>query len=116
MKISRSYIPQGPMITADVTWTWRNYFPKRIFSQEEPVQPLMSLAATLKQFQGEKTKHSVAFSSLANYTDRVTVTCRRTQCTLLRVQGVAWSTQRVPMTVNLGFLDRSRYFFHSSSS
>jgi hypothetical protein len=30
---------------------------------------------------------------------------------LLRVEGVAWSEQRIPTAVNLGFLDRSRYFF-----
>jgi hypothetical protein len=30
---------------------------------------------------------------------------------LLRVEGVAWSAQRIPMAVNLGFLDQSRYFF-----
>jgi hypothetical protein len=29
----------------------------------------------------------------------------------LRVEGVAWSVQRIPTAVNLGFLDRSRYFF-----
>jgi hypothetical protein len=29
----------------------------------------------------------------------------------LRVEGVAWSAQRIPTAVNLGFLDRSRYFF-----
>jgi hypothetical protein len=27
------------------------------------------------------------------------------------VEGVAWSVQRIPMAVNFGFLDRSRYFF-----
>jgi hypothetical protein len=30
---------------------------------------------------------------------------------LLRVDGVVWSAQRIPTAVNLGFLDRSRYFF-----
>jgi hypothetical protein len=30
---------------------------------------------------------------------------------LSRVQSVAWSGQRIPMAVILGFLDRSRYFF-----
>jgi hypothetical protein len=30
---------------------------------------------------------------------------------ILRVQGVAWSSQRIPTAVNLGFLDRIRYFF-----
>jgi hypothetical protein len=29
----------------------------------------------------------------------------------LRVEGVAWSAQRIPTAVNLGFLTRSRYFF-----
>jgi hypothetical protein len=29
---------------------------------------------------------------------------------LLRIEGVAWSAQRIPTVVNLGFLDRSRYF------
>jgi hypothetical protein len=27
------------------------------------------------------------------------------------VEGVTWSAQRIPTAVNLGFLDRSRYFF-----
>jgi hypothetical protein len=30
---------------------------------------------------------------------------------LLRVEGVAWSARRISMALNLGFLDRSRYFF-----
>jgi hypothetical protein len=30
---------------------------------------------------------------------------------LVRVEGVVWSAQRIPTAVNLGFLDRSRYFF-----
>jgi hypothetical protein len=28
----------------------------------------------------------------------------------LRIEDVAWSAQRIPKAVNLGFLDRSRYF------
>jgi hypothetical protein len=32
------------------------------------------------------------------------------QCRLLRVEGVTWSAQRIPTAVNLGFLDRSRFF------
>jgi hypothetical protein len=28
----------------------------------------------------------------------------------LRIEGVTWSAQRIPTVVNLGFLDRSRYF------
>jgi hypothetical protein len=41
-----------------------------------------------------------------NYTDRATAACRRSQCQPLRVEGVAWSAQRIPTAVNLGFLDR----------
>jgi hypothetical protein len=50
-------------------------------------------------------------SRQANYTDRVTVACRRSQCQPLRVEGVTQSAQRIPTAVNLGFLDRSRYKF-----
>jgi hypothetical protein len=43
-------------------------------------------------------------SPQGNYTDRAT-------CQALRVEGAAWSAQRIPTAVNLGFLDGSRYFF-----
>jgi hypothetical protein len=59
-----------------------------------------------------KTKlNSVAFSPQANYTDRATAACRRSWCQLLRIEGVVWSAQWIPTAVNLGYLDRSRYFF-----
>jgi hypothetical protein len=28
----------------------------------------------------------------------------------LRIEGVAWSVQQIPTVINIGFLDRSRYF------
>jgi hypothetical protein len=63
---------------------------------------------------GHKTKkkklNSVAFSPLANYTDRAASACRWSYCQLLRIEGVAWSAQRIPTAVNIGFQDRSRYF------
>jgi hypothetical protein len=49
-------------------------------------------------------------SPQANYTDPATAACRRSR-QLLWVEGVAWSAQRILTAVNLGFLDRSRYFF-----
>jgi hypothetical protein len=52
---------------------------------------------------------SVAFSPQANCTEWPTATGR-----LILVPyfvGVAWSARLVPTAVNLGFLDRSRYFF-----
>jgi hypothetical protein len=48
-------------------------------------------------------------SPQANYTDRATAACRRIYCQPLRVEGVAWSAQRILTAVNLGFL--GRYFF-----
>jgi hypothetical protein len=53
----------------------------------------------------------VAFSPQANYTDRATAACRRSQCQLLRIEVVAWSAQRIPTAVNPSFQDRSRYYF-----
>jgi hypothetical protein len=47
----------------------------------------------------------------ANYTNQATTACRRTSCQPLRVEGVARPAQQIPTAVNLGFLDRSRYFF-----
>jgi hypothetical protein len=52
----------------------------------------------------------VAFSPQANYTDRASAACRWTSCQLLRIEGVASWAQRIPTAVNLGFIDRSRYF------
>jgi hypothetical protein len=49
------------------------------------------------------------FSPQANYTNRVTAACRPSWCQLFRIEGVAWSAQRIPTAVNLGFLDRSCY-------
>jgi hypothetical protein len=43
------------------------------------------------------------FSPQENYTDRATAACRRTCCQLLRIEGVAWSAQRIPTAVNLVF-------------
>jgi hypothetical protein len=64
----------------------------------------------LLQFTTTKTKLRGLIPQ-ANYTDRATAAFRRSWRQLLRVEGVAWSAQRIPTTVNLDFLDRSRYFF-----
>jgi hypothetical protein len=44
----------------------------------------------------------------ANYTDRLS---DRRLLAKLWIQDVAWSAQRIPTVVNLGFLNRNRYFF-----
>jgi hypothetical protein len=51
------------------------------------------------------------FGPLANYGDRATAACWRSSANFLRIEGVAWSAQRIPPLVSLDFLDRSRYFF-----
>jgi hypothetical protein len=56
---------------------------------------------------GHKQTNSVAFSPQANYTYRMAAACRRSQCQLLRVEGVAWSVQRITVAVNLRSLDQS---------
>jgi hypothetical protein len=60
--------------------------------------------------------NSVAFSPQANYTDRATVACLRSWCQLLRIEDVEWSAQRIPTTLNPGFLHPEPLLFHSSSS
>jgi hypothetical protein len=61
----------------------------------------------------QKTKkklNSVACSPQANYTDRAAAACQRSEGQFLRIEGVAWSAQRIPAAVNLSFQNRSRYF------
>jgi hypothetical protein len=61
-----------------------------------------------KKFQRKRLKAGLrGRSPQANYSYRATAAW----CQPLRVEGVAWSAQRIPTAVNLGFLDRSRYFF-----
>jgi hypothetical protein len=55
------------------------------------------------------------FSPQANYIDRATAEWR-SQCQLLRIEGIAWSAQRISTSVNLGFLDPEPLVFRSCSS
>jgi hypothetical protein len=64
----------------------------------------------------QKSLFFCGFSPQANYTDRAAAACRRTQCQLMRIEGVAWSAHRIPTAVNLHFLDPEPLLFHSSSS
>jgi hypothetical protein len=38
-------------------------------------------------------------SPRANYTDRATAACRRSDCQLLRIEGAKWSAWRIPTAV-----------------
>jgi hypothetical protein len=57
-------------------------------------------------FRPELKLNSVALA----YADRATAACWRSNANFLRIDGIAWSAQRIPTVVNLRFLDRSRYF------
>jgi hypothetical protein len=58
-----------------------------------------------KMTGGTKLKklNSLAFSLQKNYTDRATAASRRSYCQLLRIEGVAWSAQRIHTAVNSVF-------------
>jgi hypothetical protein len=64
----------------------------------------------LSQVTNYLVKELRDFSPQENYTVRATAACRRSECQLLWTEGVVWVAQRIPTAVNLGFLDRSRYF------
>jgi hypothetical protein len=52
----------------------------------------------------------------ANYTDRATAACRRSQCRLLRIDGVEWSAKQIPTSVFLVPRPQPLFFLPSSSS
>jgi hypothetical protein len=83
---------------SDSQYGWRSWF--------------ISLAHIMFQFSNQTPAKSTKlrrFSLQASYTDRATAACRRSYCQLLRIEGVAWSAQRIPMAVNLSFLDRAKH-------
>jgi hypothetical protein len=57
-------------------------------------------AELISVFQVAKTKTKLhGLSSLANYTDRATAACRRSDCQLLRIEGDTWSAWRISPAV-----------------
>jgi hypothetical protein len=61
----------------------------------------------------KKTLHGL--SPRANYTDRATAACQRSDCQLLRIEGATWLAWN-PYGRILGFLDRSRYILFQVAS
>jgi hypothetical protein len=59
------------------------------------------------QFPYQIKKNSAAFSPQA--TEQPPIVCE-VSANFLRIEGIAWSAQRILTVVNLGFLDRSRFF------
>jgi hypothetical protein len=46
-----------------------------------------------------KKKELHGLGPRANYTDRATAACRRSDCQLLRIKGGTWSAGRIPMNI-----------------
>jgi hypothetical protein len=66
------------------------------------------MVAVRKKKKKKKKLHGL--SPQANYTDRATAACRRSDYQLVRIEGATLSAWWIPPAVFLGFLDRSRYF------
>jgi hypothetical protein len=65
---------------------------------------IMALTAPIKDgilFKGNilKKKNLDGLSPRANYTDRETAACRRSDCQLLQIEGATWSAWRIPTAV-----------------
>ena len=69
-----------------------------------------------RRIEGPQLTKFRGLSPRANYTDRAAAAGRRSQCQLLRIEGCHVVSATDPQAVKLCFLDRSRYFFYSSSS
>jgi hypothetical protein len=62
------------------------------FSRLSPSQKYTILAKEFRAFiQYIQAKKLYGLSPRANYTDRVTAGCRRSDCQLLRIEGATWS-------------------------
>jgi hypothetical protein len=79
-------------IISTVSSLWPNNEPLVLFSP----RPIMARKCSL--VTKKKTKlHGL--SPRANYTDRATPSCRRSDCQLLRIEGATWSAWRIPTAV-----------------
>jgi hypothetical protein len=73
--------------------------------------PVVQLLKNLRTFHGTRTNKTNKLRGLsprANYTDRATAVCRQSWCHFMRIEGVAWSAQRIPTAVfKLHYRDRN---------
>jgi hypothetical protein len=64
----------------------------------------------LTQFRDKKNLKVLGLSSRANYTERATAACQRSDCQLFADRGCHVVSVKDPYGRILGFLDRNRYF------
>jgi hypothetical protein len=63
----------------------------------------------------KKTKHH-DLSPRANYTDRATAACRRSDCKLVRIEGATWSAWRISPAVFSRFSRQEPLLFYQVAS
>jgi hypothetical protein len=80
---------------------------KRVKQTHDPLRLLVGVKTKLSKLRG--------LSRRANYTDRASSACRRSKCQLFCIEGVAWSAQRIPISV-FPFSTPEPLLFLSSSS
>jgi hypothetical protein len=91
-----------------VRWVWVDllrrpligllYHPRMMMIVEHPRKPF-PVSLYPPQISHDLTNKKNKLHSLsprANYTDRATAACRRSDCQLLRIKGATWSTWRIP--------------------
>jgi hypothetical protein len=73
-------------------------------------------SSTNQQYTKQTNNKLHGLSQRANYTDRATAACRRSECQLLRKEGATWSAWRIPTAVFSVFWAGAAIFISSSSS
>jgi hypothetical protein len=73
------------------------------------------MMAVGRSVHNKQTNKLQGLSPPANYTDRATAVCRRTDCQLLRIKGATWSAWRIP-TVVFSVIETGAATFLSSNS
>jgi hypothetical protein len=91
----------------------------RVLSSEQIPENLLALpnsavgspfVRTESKFASKKKTKLHGLSPRANYTDRATAACRRSDCQILRIEGGHVVRVTDPYGRILGFLDRSRFY------
>jgi hypothetical protein len=72
-------------------------------------------SSTLTSLTSHKTKKTKTklhgLSPRANYTDRATAACRRSDCQIVRIEGATWSAWRIPPAVFFRFSTQEPLLF-----
>jgi hypothetical protein len=77
------------LILGDVCYHWaQNFLSSR----------LLSTNVKIRMYKN-KTNKLHGLIPRANYTDRATAACQRSECQLLRIKGATWSAWRIPTAV-----------------